>query len=194
MWHAIFVPQISVLEKIVRTVLVYATIAVLFRITGKRQLANLDTLDFVVVFLLSNIVQNAVIGNDLSYTGGAIGAVTLISVNQVLNQLAAHSPRARRILEGEPTVIIEDGRILPGASRRLALTRDELEHAIRVQNGDSIAEVHRGVLAPGGQLIVTLNAADETADKTDVSRILDRLEQIERRVGGGGASGNRPAS
>ena len=194
MWHAIFVPQVTVLEKVLRTVLVYATIAVLFRITGKRQLANLDTLDFVVVFLLSNIVQNALIGNDLSYTGGAIGAVTLVVVNQALNQLAARSPRLRRILEGEPTVIISDGRILPGASRRLALTREELEHSIRLQNGDSVDEVHRGVLAPGGQLIVTLNARDESADKGDVARILERLDQIERRAGVSGAPGNRSGS
>jgi len=78
MWHAIFVIQIPVLEKIVRTVLVYATIVVLFRLAGKRGLATLNTLDFVVVFLLSNVVQNAIIGNDNSFSGGAIGAATLV--------------------------------------------------------------------------------------------------------------------
>src|ERR1035438_5585875 len=74
MWHAMFVGQISVTEKILRTVIVYALIAVLFRLTGKRGLASMNTFDFVVIFLLSNVVQNAVIGNDSSLIGGIVGA------------------------------------------------------------------------------------------------------------------------
>lgn len=109
MWHQIFVVQVPVLEKIVRTVLVYATIALLFRVTGKRGLANLNTLDFVVIFLLSNVVRNAVIGNDTSFSGGAIGAVTLVAVN--------------------------------AAVTRLALRPQELEHAVRIQNGDAVSEM-----------------------------------------------------
>ena len=82
MWHAMFVEQIPFTEKILRTVLVYALIAVLFRLSGKRGLANLSTFDFVVIFLLSNVVQNAVIGNDTSLTGGVVGAVTLVVVKR----------------------------------------------------------------------------------------------------------------
>ena len=70
MWHEIFVVQVPVAEKVIRTVFVYATIVFLFRLSGKRGLASLNTLDFVVIFLLSNVVQNAVIGNDTSFTGG----------------------------------------------------------------------------------------------------------------------------
>jgi uncharacterized membrane protein YcaP (DUF421 family) len=84
MWHAMFVEQIPLAEKILRTVLVYALIALLFRVAGKRGLANLNTFDFVVMFLLSNVVQNAVIGNDISLTGGVVGAVTLVAVNAVV--------------------------------------------------------------------------------------------------------------
>jgi len=105
MWNQIFVVQVPVLEKIVRTVLVYATIALLFRLTGKRGLANLNTLDFVVIFLLSNVVQNAVIGNDTSFSGGAIGAVTLVALNAAVHRLVARSPRAARILEGTSTTV-----------------------------------------------------------------------------------------
>ena len=74
MWRALFVEQIPLTEKILRTVLVYALIAILFRVAGKRGLANPNTFDFVVIFLLSNVVQNAVIGNDTSLTGGVVGA------------------------------------------------------------------------------------------------------------------------
>jgi uncharacterized membrane protein YcaP (DUF421 family) len=70
MWHAMFAEQIPLTEKILRTVIVYAVIALLFRLTGKRGLASLNTFDFVVIFLLSNVVQNAIIGNDTSLTGG----------------------------------------------------------------------------------------------------------------------------
>src|ERR1039458_6753472 len=156
MWHAMFVGQISVTEKILRTVIVYALIAVLFRLTGKRGLAGLNTLDFVVIFLLSNVVQNAVIGNDLSCSGGAIGAVTLVAINAGLNRLIARSPRAARLLEGTSTTVIEDGVVVAPAVRRLALRPQELEHAVRLQNGDSIDEMERGVLEPSGQLILTL--------------------------------------
>jgi uncharacterized membrane protein YcaP (DUF421 family) len=69
-WHAMFVEQIPLTEKILRTVIVYAQIAVLFRLTGKRGLASMNTFDVIVIFLLSNVVQNAVIGNDTSLTGG----------------------------------------------------------------------------------------------------------------------------
>src|ERR1035438_4377236 len=103
MWHAMFVGQISVTEKILRTVLVYALLAVLFRVTGKRGLASMNTFDFIVIFLLSNVVQNAVIGNDTSLIGGIIGAVTLVAVNSAVNRLIAVSPTAARIFDGRST-------------------------------------------------------------------------------------------
>ena len=182
MWHAVFTLPVPVLEKIVRTVLVYATILVLFRIAGKRDLAGLSTLDFAVVFLLSNIVQNAVIGADDSFTGGLIGAVTLMALNAVLGRLIAVSPAASRVLQGRATTVIEDGRPVPAALRRLALRTDELEHAVRLQNGDALDEVQRGVLEPGGQLVLTLRHDEQAADKSDVARILERLDALEGRL------------
>jgi uncharacterized membrane protein YcaP (DUF421 family) len=111
MWHEMFIVQVPVLEKIVRTVLVYATIVLLFRLTGRRGLAQLNTLDFTVLFLLSNVVQNAVIGNDNSVTGGAIGAVTLVATDAALNRWIARSSWAARVLEGNPTTLISDGKL-----------------------------------------------------------------------------------
>src|SRR6202171_5506733 len=97
MWHDLFVEQIPLAEKVIRTIGVYALLMVLFRLTGKRGLAALNTFDFVVIFLLSNVVQNAVIGNDTSVTGGLIGAVTLVAVNTGVNRLIAASATAARI-------------------------------------------------------------------------------------------------
>ncbi len=183
MWHEIFVVQVPVAEKVLRTVFVYATIVLLFRLSGKRGLASLNTLDFVVIFLLSNVVQNAIIGNDTSFTGGAIGAATLVAVNAAVNRLVLHSPRAARLLEGKPTTVIKDGVPQEPAMRRLALRAQDLEHAVRLQNGDSVDEMQTGVLEPSGQLVLSLKPAEQSATKADVDQILTRLAAIDARLG-----------
>ena len=177
--HDLWAVQIPILEKIIRTVLVYALVLLLFRFAGKRGLANLNTFDFVVMFLLSNVVQNAIIGADNSLLGGVIGAVTLVAVNAAMNRWVASDTRAERLLEGSATTLITDGAFIPGALRRLALRTSEIEHAVRVQNGDSIEEVADARLEPGGQLIVTLKEADQTATHSDVEAIQARLAAIE---------------
>lgn len=185
MWHSIFVIDVPVLEKIIRTVLVYATIVVLFRLAGKRGLATLNTLDFVVIFLLSNVVQNAIIGNDNSFTGGAIGAATLVAINAALNRLIARSPLVARWLEGSPTTVIANGKPERREVRRLALRRGDLEQAVRLQNGDDIDQVARGILEPSGHLIVTLKPAEQGATKGDIEHLMTRLATIEKQTARG---------
>src|SRR5579871_6889177 len=163
MWRAMFVEQIPLAEKVLRTVLVYALIVVLFRVAGKRGLANLSTFDFVVVFLLSNVVQNAVIGNDTSLTGGVVGAVTLVAVNAAVNRVVASSALAARIFDGRPTTVIRDGHVIQRALVHLGVRRSELDHAVRMQNGDGVSQIQDGVLEPGGQLVLTLKSADQSA-------------------------------
>ncbi|MEZ5121786.1 MAG: DUF421 domain-containing protein [Solirubrobacterales bacterium] len=182
MWHSIFVLQIPVAEKVLRTVLVYATIVVLFRLTGKRGLAGLNTLDFVVLFLLSNVVQNAIIGSDNSFSGGAIGAVTLVAVNAGVNRLVATSPTAALWLEGKPTTVIVDGAPQPRAVRRIGLRTADLDHAVKLQNGDTIRDVDLGVLEPGGHLILDLKQSERTATRGDIERVLGQIAALERRV------------
>ena len=179
MWHSMFVVQIPILEKILRTVLVYATILILFRLTGKRDLATFNMFDFVVMFLLSNVVQNAIIGSDSSLSGGMIGAVTLVAVNAALNRLITASDRAARILEGKATAVIENGRLLPSAARRLSLRPAEVEHASRVQNGDDIKEIATGLMEPNGQLVLTLKAEEQSASKGDIAGVRAQLKAIE---------------
>jgi len=183
MWRAMFVEQIPLTEKVLRTVLVYALIALLFRIAGKRGLANLNTFDFVVIFLLSNVVQNAVIGNDTSLTGGAVGAVTLVAVNAMVNRVIASNKKAARLFDGRATTVISDGHVIGRAMRRLGLRRSELDHAVRLQNGDDISQVQRGSLEPGGQLVLDLKAAEQGATKADVAEITARLSRIEELLG-----------
>jgi uncharacterized membrane protein YcaP (DUF421 family) len=179
MWHDMFVEQIPLVEKVLRTVIVYGLLAVLFRLTGKRGLANLSTFDFIVIFLLSNVVQNAVIGNDNSLIGGLIGAVTLVGVNTGINRLIAVSPTVARVFEGQATIVISDGHVVDRALRRLGLRRAELDHAVRLQNGDDVGQVEDGSLEPSGQLVLTLKPAEQGATKADVVALTDRLRRIE---------------
>jgi uncharacterized membrane protein YcaP (DUF421 family) len=183
MWHAMFAEQIPLAEKILRTVIVYALIAVLFRLAGKRGLASMNTFDFVVIFLLSNVVQNAVIGNDTSLTGGIIGAVTLVAVNAAVNRLIASSATAARIFDGQPTTVIRDGHVVDRALRHLGLRRSEIDHAVRLQNGDDVSEIEVGRLEPGGQLVLTLKATEQGATKADIAELTTRLGQIEHLLG-----------
>lgn len=180
MWHDMFVEQIPLSEKILRTVIVYALIAVLFRLTGKRGLADLNTFDFIVIFLLSNVVQNAVIGNDTSLLGGMIGACTLVAVNTAVDRLIASNGTVARIFEGRATTVISDGRILGRAMRRVGLRRSDLDHAVRLQNGENVSQVQTGSLEPSGQLMLTLKSAAQNATKSDIGELADRLSRIER--------------
>ena len=180
MWHAMFAQQIPFTEKILRTIIIYALIVVLFRLTGKRGMASLSTLDFAVGFLLSNVVQNAVIGNDNSLTGGIIGAVTLVAVNTAVDRLVVISPAAERIFDGRATTVIKDGHVSKRTLRRLGLRRSEIDHAVRLQNGDDIRQVQTGNLEPGGQLVLTLKHAEQGATKADIAELADRLSRIER--------------
>jgi uncharacterized membrane protein YcaP (DUF421 family) len=179
MWHEMFVVQVPVAEKILRTVLVYATILILFRLTGKRDLATFNMFDFTVLFLLSNVVQNAIIGNDTSLLGGVIGAVTLVAVNAGLNRWRTVSDRAARLLDGTATTLVKDGHLIPQALRHLSLRPTELEQAVRMQNGDDISEIATGQMEPGGHLILSLKPEEQSATKGDIAALGKRLKAIE---------------
>jgi uncharacterized membrane protein YcaP (DUF421 family) len=182
MWHDMFAEQIPFAEKIIRTLLVYILIALLLRATGKRGLSGLNSLDIVVMVLLSNVVQNAIIGPDNSLIGGVIGAITLVAVNSAVNRAALRSELMARIFDGSDTTVIADGKVDERAARRIGLRRHELAHAVRLQNGDDISEVAEGIFDPGGQLIVTLKHGDQGASKADVERLAAQLARIEAQL------------
>jgi uncharacterized membrane protein YcaP (DUF421 family) len=180
-----FALPIPVSEKLIRTVLVYLLIAVLLRVYGKRGLAGLTNLDIVVMTLLSNVVQNAVIGNDLSITGAAIGATTLVAVNALADRLSVRSNAFARLFDGTETKVITDGRVLPAALRHIGLRPRVLDHAVRMQNGEDVSQVEDGVLEPGGQLLLTLRPDEQGATKGDVERLAAQLARIEAALSAG---------
>jgi uncharacterized membrane protein YcaP (DUF421 family) len=157
-WSDLFTIQVPLLEKVLRTVLVYAGLAILLRLAGKRDLAQLNTFDLVVMLLLSNVVQNAVIGADNSLTGGLLGAAVLVAVNSVWVRVINRKPQLTMLFEGTPTTLVQDGKIVANLPR-LGLRRADVIAALRRQGADSIKQVERASLEPGGTIVVDLRPA-----------------------------------
>lgn len=182
MGHNLFHLDISLTEKVVRTVLVYVALAVMLRLAGKRDLAQLNSFDLVVMLLLSNVVQNAVIGTDDSLIGGLVGAVVLVVVNAVVVRGSAASPPMARLFEGHETVLVKDGRYDDRALRREGLRRADLDAAIKRQGANDVTEVERAGLGTGGAVVITLKPESAAATKADVAAIASALERLERRL------------
>src|SRR6266508_4472600 len=109
--HSMFWLGLPLLEKLARPVIVYVFLVLLLRIFGKRELAQLNPFDLVVLLSLSNTVQNAIIGDDNSVAGGLIGAFTLLALNYGVVRFLFKHRRLDQVLEGSPTVLIEDGHV-----------------------------------------------------------------------------------
>ncbi|HZQ06958.1 MAG TPA: YetF domain-containing protein [Anaerolineae bacterium] len=124
-------PTISILEKIVRPLVVYLFLLFAFRIFGKRQFAQLTPFDLIVLLTISNVVQNAMIGNDSSLLGGIVGATTILVANFMVAYLTYHYPRIDRIIEGQPVILVQDGKIIEENLRRELLTQQDLFNALR---------------------------------------------------------------
>ena len=205
-WQSMLGFEIPATEKIIRTLGVYLGLAIIMRFAGKRQLAQLNSFDLIVMLLLSNVVQNAVIGPDNSLTGGLLGAVVLVGFNAVLERIATSSRRATQIFEGTPTTLVADGRIVEKQVRRTGLRDTEVVSALRHQGACAVTDVRQATLEPGGSISVELNREAENATYgelrqavLDLQRHLDeRLSVLERSVlerrdggalGGDGVSG-----
>ncbi len=152
-----FIPEVQVLEKIARPLIVYFFLLLMFRITGKRELGQMTPFDLIVLLTISNVLQNAMIGPDNSLTDGLIGGLTLFCANGLVARLTLHLPRFGHWVEGEPTPLIENGRILAKNLRREVMTRSELERAIRKHGLDPATDlpmIKRALLEEDGTVTI----------------------------------------
>lgn len=177
--------QMPAAEKVIRTVAVYLGILMVIRVAGKRLMGQMNSQDLVVVLLLSNVVQNAIIGEDNSLIGGLIGAVVLVLVNSGLDHLTFRSPRLSWLLDGRPTVVVTDGLANHRALMRLGMTPEELDNAIQAQGADSLSQVRRVAVQPGGSVTVDLQPDARTATIGDLRRAVDALTARLEAQGGG---------
>jgi len=183
MSHDLLNAGIPLTEKVIRTVAVYGTIAILLRLAGKRELAQLNTFDLVVMLLLSNVVQNAIIGNDDSLTGGLIGAAVLVALNSIVVRVTVRSQRGVKVFEGTDSVLVEDGEFVRDTIVHEGLRDADVEQAIRRQGANDVTEVQRAVLAPGGSVIVSLKPEAQTATKADVASLAAAIRRLEAKLG-----------
>ncbi|MBI3669254.1 MAG: DUF421 domain-containing protein [Acidobacteria bacterium] len=178
MWTDMFILGLPVLEKIARPVIVYLFLVVGLRLAGKRELAQLNPFDLVVLLTLSNTVQNAIIGEDNSVTGGIIGATTLLLVNYLVVRFLYAHRRLDRIVEGKPEVLIENGKVKKSRLGREFITLEELQAAAHKQGFASLDEVQSAVLEPGGTLsFVGKKPAPEEERHVEVLKRLDQVIQ-----------------
>ena len=174
----LFSVGVPLTEKVLRTVAVYLGILLLLRLAGKRDLAQLNTFDLVVLLLLSNVVQNAIIGPDNSLVGGLVGAVTLLGVNAITVRIAQRSEPVARLLEGTSTTLLTDGHLDLEAIDRLGLRQADVIVALRHQGATSLDDVADASLEPGGSIVLTLKPEASPATHAEVARIEAKLDQL----------------
>jgi uncharacterized membrane protein YcaP (DUF421 family) len=161
-------------------VLVYLFLVVGLRLAGKRELAQLNPFDLVVLLTLSNTVQNAIIGPDNSVMGGLIGASTLLLVNYFVVRFFSRHERLERLVVGEPDVLIEHGEIKMDRLKKEVLTRTELEAAARKQGFASLEEVESAVLDPGGTF--SFIAKKRTPEMIRHDELVEKLDVLTREI------------
>src|SRR5215217_5475496 len=132
-WADIFWLNLPVLEKVLRPGLVYLFLVVGLRLFGKRELAQTNTFDLIVLLTLSNTLQNAIIGDDNSFTGGVIGAISLLLMNYLVVRFLFRRARLDRFLEGAPVLLIKDGKVQQRILDRELITLNELIAAAHKQ-------------------------------------------------------------
>ncbi len=171
--------HISMIEKLLRPLVIYVFLLVSLTLMGKRELGQLNRFDLVVLLILSNTVQNAIIGNDTSLYGGLLGAIVLLGTNWVVVHFLFRHPALEQIFEGEPAVLVRDGHMLPEACAREQITEDELLAAVRRQGFSDLAQADQVVLETGGAISVI---AKQPTEYALIREMAERLERIERRL------------
>jgi uncharacterized membrane protein YcaP (DUF421 family) len=171
---------LPVVEKLLRPVIVYLVLVLLLRLFGKRELAQLNPFDLVVLLSLSNTVQNAIIGDDNSVTGGLIGAFSLLAINWLVVRVLFRSKRLTRAFEGQATVLVRNGQIDQKALARESLTREELLDVIHRQGFEDFHQVHKCELEPNGTFYV--EAFEPSAADKRHAELLERLDALSREV------------
>ena len=189
-WKDMFVITLPILEKILRPVIVYFFLVIILRLSGKRELVQLNPFDLVVLLTLSNTVQNAIIGDDNSVSGGVLGASSLLAVNYLTVRFLYKHKKLDQIVEGKADLLIEGGKLRPEHLKKELITTAQLEAAARKQGFGSLSEVDQCSLEPGGTLSFIGKKPD--ADALRHKELLDRIDKLKDELAI--LRGNRPPS
>jgi len=189
-WKDMFVITLPILEKILRPVIVYVFLVVMLRLSGKRELVQLNPFDLVVLLTLSNTVQNAIIGDDNTVSGGLLGATSLLAMNYLTVRFLYKHKKLDQLVEGKTDILIEGGKVRPEHLKKELITPAQLEAAARKQGFSSLSEVDQCILEPGGTLSFIGKKPD--ADVVRHKELLDRIDRLKEELVL--IRGNRPPS
>jgi uncharacterized membrane protein YcaP (DUF421 family) len=177
-WKDMFVMGLPLLEKILRPIIVYAFLVISLRLSGKRELAQLNPFDLVVLLTLSNTVQNAIIGEDNSVLGGIVGATSLLVTNYLVVRFLYSHRKLDQLVEGRAEILVENGKVRTQHLKNELITMAELQAASRKQGFDSLSDVEQCVLEPGGTLtFIGKKPATEDVRHQELVGKLERLTQ-----------------
>lgn len=179
-WLHLFVPSLPVLEKIIRPIIIYFFLVLVFRLSGKRELVQLNPFDLVVLLTISNTVQNAIIGDDNSLAGGMIGATSLVITNYLVVRFLYDHRKLDQLVEGSPDVLVQGGKIRKNNLKRELITTPQLEAAARKQGFGSLSEVDQCILEPGGTLSFIGKKPD--VEEKRHRELLNRIEQLSQEI------------
>jgi uncharacterized membrane protein YcaP (DUF421 family) len=168
--------KVTWIEKILRPILVYAALIFFLRLFGKRELAQLNPFDLVILLTLSNTVQNAIIGDDTSLSGGIVGAASLLGINYAMADLKYRSKKAEMIIEGGSRILIEDGKIKPEAVARELMTEDDLEVIAHKQGIETVGDIKKCIIDANGNFLVIGKKDDK--DEEYKKEILDKINNL----------------
>ena len=169
-----------ILEKILRTMLVYSALIVGLRLAGKREMAQLNPFDLVVLLTISNTVQNAIIGNDNSVSGGIIGVAALLLINYLVVRFVYSNDKIEKLVEGSEDTLIEQGILQEKVMKREMITFSELEIAAHKQGINSLNEVERAVLEPDGG--ITFSSKIPNPEERRQQELVARLDSLAKEV------------
>jgi uncharacterized membrane protein YcaP (DUF421 family) len=184
-WKDMFVLGLPLAEKILRPIIVYAFLVISLRLSGKRELVQLNPFDLVVLLTLSNTVQNAIIGDDNSVSGGIIAATSLLVVNYLVVRFLYGHKRIDQLVEGNADVLIENGSVRLERLKKELISPTQLEAAARKQGFESLDDVQKCILEPGGNLtfIGKKPATDDIRHQEVVERLKNLMEEVVRLRG-----------
>jgi uncharacterized membrane protein YcaP (DUF421 family) len=174
--HDMFFLPVPLAEKIIRPVIVYLFLVVFLRIFGKRELAQLNPFDLVVLLSLSNTVQNAMIGDDNSVSGGVVGAFSLLAINWVLAWILYRAPKATKLLSGEPATLVQNGVVDEEEMKKQSLTHEDLISVLNKNGFNDPSDVQACVLEPNGTFYVEgKKPSGEEVERAEMIRTLAEL-------------------
>lgn len=164
-----------ILDIVVRSLAVYFFMVIAVRVFGKNQLSQLNAGDVILLLLISNAVQNAMVGSNNTLEGGIVAALVLFVANFIVKKLIFKNQKLKELIEDQPHILVKDGHVFPDILRKVQISEDELEEAIHEHGIESVSAVKLAILEVDGNISVI--STDKNSNQTHYSRHKTKLKR-----------------